>query len=172
MDFLRKRGVRSQPLATSKYPQAYGNDLTPLADLGFCRTSIKPATRGSRRSRMNSIVLFAVLSAIVAPAASSAGRAILKFKDGYSAGDAYGALADLKALEILCAVIALFPDDPAHFCTAVRGLALFWAGTQASNFIDRDGRCQSDLSPIEALLPGKSINWWLDLPKPETGQES
>lgn len=115
------------------------------------------------RIRFNSIVLLAVLSVVANPDASSPARGILKFKRGYDVGNAYGALADLRALEVLCALLALFPQTPAQFCTADRSLALFWAGLQASGFTYTGYSYRFDLKPVDDLLPGETMTWWLEL---------
>lgn len=113
--------------------------------------------------RPNSIVLLAVLSAVAVPGGVSPARSILKFRKGYTQGEAYGALADLRALEILCVVLALFPQAPALFCTGDRALALLWTGMQASGF-NYTGKCsRCDLDPVEDLLPAEAKSWWCDL---------
>lgn len=116
--------------------------------------------------RRSSIVLLAVLSAIAAPNGSNPARGVLKFTGEYTAGDAYGALADLRAIEMLCILLSLFPEDPAQLCTGDRALALFWAGLQASGFETVSGRYRFDLAPVDDLLPGETLNWWLDLVRP------
>lgn len=113
--------------------------------------------------RQNSLVLLAVLSAIAVPNGLSPAKSIFKFRSGYDASDAYGALADLRALEVLCAVLALFPDNPAQFCTGDRALALFWTGIRASGFEYTGASYRFDLSPVEHLLPGETMAWWLAL---------
>lgn len=119
------------------------------------------------RVRFNSIVLLAVLSTAANPRGSSPARAVLKFRRGYTAGEAYGALADLRALEVLCTLLALFPQAPAQFCTADRPLALFWAGLKASGFTFTGQSYRFDLAPVEDLLPGDTMSWWLDLVRRE-----
>ena len=113
--------------------------------------------------RANSLVMLAALSAVVArPGASPAG-AILKFKPGFGRSDAYAALADIRALEMLCAVTALFPDHPALLCTGDLGIAQFWSGIRAGNFSWTGSAARFDLSPVDDLLPGVGRDRWLTL---------
>jgi hypothetical protein len=71
----------------------------------------------------------------------------------YSAELAYNALADLRSLEVLMYLFALFPNERLLLCTGDKDLALFWAGIKASDFNWRSGYFQGKFSPVEALLP-------------------
>lgn len=65
---------------------------------------------------------------------------------------AYNALADLRSLEVLMHLFALFPNERLLLCTGDKDLALFWAGIRASDFNWR-GYLEVKFSPVEALLP-------------------
>jgi hypothetical protein len=106
-----------------------------------------------------SLVVLAVLSALVNPGKCAA-KKLLKFHTGYSDGDAYNALCDLRSLDLLLYCLAFFPEHDTQLCTADRNLALFWTGVDATN-IARDGNGISfTMTPHEALLPGSyGVRW-------------
>lgn len=108
----------------------------------------------------SSLVLLAALSAVAVPNSGSPAKKLLKFRPGYSAGDAYNALADLRSLDILINLLALFPDDRVAVFTADKALALFWAGIQAHGFERTGDSSHFELAPVEQLLPGDSIDRW------------
>lgn len=108
----------------------------------------------------NSLVVLAALSAVAVPNSGSPAKRLLKFRPGYSAGDAYNALADLRSLEILINLFALFPEERVALFTADRALALFWTGIQAHGFRRVDESTHFELAPVEALLPGDSLDRW------------
>jgi len=83
------------------------------------------------------------------PNGSSPAKRLLKFDRGYTREDAYNALADLRALEILMSLFAIYPDQRLMLCTADKDLALFWVGLGASNFAMSDGRMFFDVTPAE-----------------------
>ena len=101
----------------------------------------------------NSLVVLAVLSSISVPMGNSPAKRLLKPSANYSAEDAYNALADLRALEILMCLFALFPEQRIMLCTGDRNLALFWAGIRASKFEWIGKAASFALSPVEAFLP-------------------
>ncbi|MBP0633453.1 hypothetical protein [Cupriavidus sp. AcVe19-1a] len=103
--------------------------------------------------RRDSLVVVAALSAVAVPNGKSPAKRLLKWKTGYSERDAYNALVDLRALELLIGMFALFPRERLMLCTGDKDLALFWAGIRASEMVWRDGRLHCTLSPCEALLP-------------------
>lgn len=74
----------------------------------------------------------------------------------YTAEVAYNALADLRALEVLMSLFALFPGQRIMLCTGDKDLALLWSGIRASDFAWADGHVSFKLSPVEDLLPGVS----------------
>lgn len=107
-----------------------------------------------------SLVVLAALSSVVIPNGRSPAKKLLKLKHGYSEADAYNALADLRAIELLVHLFALFPNMPTLLCTADRALALFWTGIGASNFARSGTGVSFDLSPVEQLLPKSRADEW------------
>lgn len=101
----------------------------------------------------SSLVVFAALSAISVPNGRSPAKRLLKFTCDYSIEDAYNALADLRSLEMLMCLFALFPEQQLMLCTGDKDLALLWAGIRASNFVWSGNHASSSLSPVESLLP-------------------
>jgi hypothetical protein len=88
------------------------------------------AAEGVRR---DSLAFLAVVSCIYDSKppfqhrAATPGRAVLKPRAGYSAEDAYNALADLSFLELMFNVGALFPGTGFVLYTADAGLTAFWS---------------------------------------------
>lgn len=107
-----------------------------------------------------SLVVLAVLSSIVVPNSASPAKRLLKFGPGHAEGDTYNALADLRSLEILINLYALFPEERPALFTADKALALFWVSIQAHSFRRTADGVSYDLAPVEALLPGDAISWW------------
>jgi hypothetical protein len=106
-----------------------------------------------------SLVVLAVLSALVNPGRSAA-KSLLKFHAAYSDGDAYNALSDLQALELLLYCLAFFPDMQTQLCTADRNLALFWVGARVWD-IHRDGDgIRFTMTPHDAILPEMYAERW------------
>jgi len=106
-----------------------------------------------------SLVVLAVLSTIVNPARCAA-KSLLKFHAGYSDADAYNALSDLQALDLLLYCLACFPEMHTQLCTADRNLALFWVGANASDIV-RKGDCISfTMTPHDAVLPERYAERW------------
>lgn len=103
-------------------------------------------------SRHSLVVIAALSAACVANGAGPAKR-LIKPSANYTAENAYNALADLRALEMLMNLYAAFPQEQIMLCTGDKNLALFWAGLRASGFAWRDGHAIYTLSPVEALLP-------------------
>lgn len=100
------------------------------------------------------LVVLAALSAISVPNGRSPAKRLLKLTEpNYSAELAYNALADLRSLEVLMHLFALFPNERILLCTGDKDLALFWAGIRASDFNWRSRYFQAKFSPVEALLP-------------------
>lgn len=112
----------------------------------------------SRRS----IVLLAVLSALASPNGKGPARDLLKLRRGYAAADAYNALSDLRAIEILINLLALYPDQPVQFCTADRSLALFWVGMGIHNPRRTGAGTTVDFDLHPALLPDWAAAFWRD----------
>ncbi|NWB69852.1 hypothetical protein [Pseudomonas sp. I8001] len=100
-----------------------------------------------------SLVVLAALSAVCVPNGKSPAKGLLKMNErNYSLEHAYNALADLRSLELLMHLFAMFPDEKILLCTGDKDLALFWAGIRASNFRLNEGHFECTFSPIEALL--------------------
>ena len=108
----------------------------------------------------NSLVVLAALSSVAVPGGASPAKALLKFKDGYAASEAYNALADLRSLEILINLFALFPDEIIQLCTADKNLGLLWTGIRASGFRREGDSTTFEMDPVEGLLPGKWVDKW------------
>jgi hypothetical protein len=114
-----------------------------------------------------SLVVIAALSAATVPNGRSPAKRLLKLKVPYTEEDAYNALADLRALELLMHLFAQFPDEKMTICTADKDLALFWSGIRAREFKIVDGKLTFVVAPVEGLLPGiteRSRIRLLDLP--------
>lgn len=112
----------------------------------------------------NSLLVLALLSIVVNPKGRCAARRMLKFHDGYTDGDAYNALSDIRSLEILLNLLALFPDQHIQLCTADRDLALFWVGLQLSEMTHDGAGTRFTLSPNAALLPAPyGARWAADI---------
>lgn len=102
----------------------------------------------------HSLVVLAALSAVCVPNGKSPAKRLLKLNvRDYRPEDAYNALADLRSLEVLMHLFALFPKEKILLCTGDKDLALFWAGIRATNFSQNNGHCSFTLSPIEELFP-------------------
>lgn len=104
-------------------------------------------------SRCSMVVLAALSAAAVQNGKSPAKKLLKLTKPNYSTELAYNALADLRSLEILMYLFALFPSERFLLCTGDKDLALFWAGIRASGFAWQGGYFQCKFSPVDALLP-------------------
>ena len=135
------------PVARARQPSVWNQILAASDECGLSRKSL---------------VLLAVLSALAAQNGAGPARSILKFKQRYSASDAYNALCDLRSLELFANFLALWPDQAVQLCTADRGLALFWTGLGAHDF--RRGGCaaQFDLMFHPGLVPEWATDLWLE----------
>lgn len=129
------------PTSVSKKAQLWSEILSTAQDCGIPK---------------NSLVVLAALSSISVPMGNSPAKRLLKPSADYSAEDAYNALADLRSLEILMCLFALFPAQQIMLCTGDKNLALFWAGIRASKFAWIGKAATFTLSPVEALLPNVS----------------
>ena len=107
-----------------------------------------------------SMVTLALLSTLVHPTGPCAARGVLKFRQGYGAGDAYNAVCDLNALELLVHFLAFFPNDAPQICTADRYLSLFWVGIDACDIQRFGDGVGFSLRPHPAILP--EIRRWAD----------
>lgn len=107
-----------------------------------------------------SLVVLAALSAVAVPNGKSPAKRLLKFRNGYTDGDAYNALADLRAIELFIAMLGYFPGEAIQLCTADKNLALFWVGIQASNFTRTGTSCTYDMMPVDELFPPSTGLAW------------
>lgn len=140
--FLMRMAPRLQaPTSESKRAQLWDETLAVAQECGV-------DTR--------SLVVLAVLSSISVPLGKSPAKRLLKPSLDYSAEDAYNALADLRSLEMLMCLFALFPDQQIMLCTGDKNLALLWAGIRASKFSWSEKGATFTISPVEAFLPGVS----------------
>ncbi|MBR0796869.1 hypothetical protein JQ615_15845 [Bradyrhizobium jicamae] len=107
-----------------------------------------------------SLVVLAALSSIVVPNGKSPAKRLLKIKPDYRVEDAYNALVDLRSLEFLIYMFALFPSQSILLCTADKDLALFWTGIRAFNFGRTDAGISVEFSPVDELLGGSTAPEW------------
>lgn len=106
-----------------------------------------------------SLVVLAVLSTIVNTARCAA-KSLLKFHVTYSDADAYNALSDLQALDLLLYCLACFPEMHTQLCTADRNLALFWVGANASDIARQGDGIRFTMTPHDAVLPEPYAKRW------------
>lgn len=140
--FLMRMAPKLQaPTSANKKAQLWDESLTVAQDCGI---------------PTNSLVVLAVLSSISVPMGNSPAKRLLKPSASYSAEDAYNALADLRSLEILMCLFALFPEQRIMLCTGDKNLALFWAGIRASKFEWTGDAASFSLSPVGSFLPDVS----------------
>lgn len=144
-DFLIRLNPKLRSSVSRSNAQSYWNDVLAVAE----DCDIPKA----------SLVVLAALSAVVMPQGKNPAKGLLKFCEAYGPRDAYNGLADIRALEILMHLFAIFPKQRVMLCTADKDMALFWVGLQASNFAFSNGRTTFDLTPTE-LLPGIACEQW------------
>lgn len=106
-----------------------------------------------------SLVVLAVLSTLVNPGRCAA-KGLFKFHAAYSDADAYNALSDLQALDLLLYCLAFFPDIHTQLCTADRNLALFWVGAGASDIARTGEGVRFTMTPHKAVLPDGYAERW------------
>lgn len=106
-----------------------------------------------------SLLVLAVLSTLVNPGRSAA-KGLFKFHAAYSDADAYNALSDLQALDLLLYCLAFFPDMHTQLCTADRNLALLWVGAGASDIARNGDGIRFTMTPHEAVLPEGYAERW------------
>ncbi|WP_186043950.1 hypothetical protein [Burkholderia gladioli] len=85
-----------------------------------------------------SMLVCALVSASAAHPAMNPAMGVLKPRRQYTEKNAFNALADLRALDLLIAAGTDFPDKRVALLTEDRALALFWVGMQTHNH-RRDG---------------------------------
>jgi len=125
------------PVSASRRPEAWHWVLETAQKCGLIR---------------GSLVVLAALSMVVVVKDVSPAKRLIKPSAKYSKADAYNALADLRALELLIRLYAAFPDEKVMLCTGDKNLALFWAGIRASGSTREGMITRYTLSPVQALL--------------------
>lgn len=150
-DFLMRLNPKLKSPIGRKHAEARWDDVLATADA--CEV---PRT---------SLVVIAALSTVATPGGKSPAKRLLKFDGQYTEADTYNALADLRSLELLMYIFALFPNEHVMLCTADKNMALFWAGLRASNFAFNLGRMSFDVAPGD-LLPGVSEKRWKETISP------
>lgn len=103
-----------------------------------------------------SLVVIAALSVVAVPNGKSPALKVPKLKANYALSDAYNALADLRALEILAHLLAIVPNRAVALWTADKNLARFWTGIRVSDFVWTD-RFRCKISPVTDLFSGVSL---------------
>lgn len=101
-----------------------------------------------------SMVVLTALSTAAIQNGKSTPRKLLKLTEpNYSTELAYNALADLRSLEVLMHLFALFPSERVLLCTGDKDLAVFRAGIRASNFAWQGGDFHCMFCPVEPCCP-------------------
>jgi len=104
--------------------------------------------------RRRSLVVLTALSGLACSQGQNPAKSLLKPKRDYSSKDAYNALCDLVALELLIACVCLFPAKPVTLLTCDRNLALLWVGLDPHDLEwNPAGRCTFNVSLDSPLLP-------------------
>lgn len=99
-----------------------------------------------------SMLVCALLSASAARPATNPAQALLKPRRNYTDKHAFNALADLRALDLLIAAGADFPEQRVALLTEDRALALYWTGLQIHS-LRRDGsNIHYAINPHRALF--------------------
>lgn len=143
--FLRRVApILAAPVARRDVDRRWQEILAAAKDIGVVQASL---------------VVLAVLSTLVNPGRSAA-KSLFKFHAAYSDADAYNALSDLQALDLLLYSLAFFPDTHTQVCTADRNLALFWVGAGASDIARTGDGIRFTLTPHEAVLPDGYAERW------------
>ncbi|MER9683828.1 hypothetical protein NKJ23_31900 [Mesorhizobium sp. M0184] len=144
-DFLIHLNPRLQSPTAQHRVQSVGNEVV--------------ATAKACGLQVRSLVVLAALSLVVVANGKSPAKGLLKFKASYGREEAYNALADLRSLELLMHIFAIWPDHRVILCTADKDLALFWSGIGASNFVRHVGNISFDINAA-ALFPGVTQEQW------------
>lgn len=118
--------------------------------------------------RTDALVVLAALSVIATPNGRSPAKQLLKLRNPYSAADAYNALSDLRSLDILMHVFALYPHQRTALCTTDKPLALFWTGLKAGAFQLHNDGLLFGMSP-EVLFPDIAPEMLIALNRPQDG---
>ena len=101
-----------------------------------------------------SMLMVTVLSAASANQNLNPAKKLLKPKKQYTKGDAYNALSDLRALDLLIASCTDFPDLRVALLTDDKALALLWSGLQAHSFKRSGSAIRYSINAHRALFSG------------------
>lgn len=142
--FARKQKflVKAAPLVAP----AIGNATRP----GVWRELFELAERYAVNRR--SVLMVALLSSTSAKQGLNPAKMLLKPKRNYKEKDAYNALCDLRALDLLIAAQADFPQESVAFLTEDRALALLWAGLQTHSHRREGQDIQYSINPHRTLF--------------------
>jgi len=99
-----------------------------------------------------SILMLTVLSAASAGQSMNPARKLLKPRNPYTKKDAYNALSDLRALDLLIGACADFPNLQVSLMTNDKALALLWSGLQAHSFRRNGLKIEYSINPHRALF--------------------
>lgn len=113
-----------------------------------------------------SMLMLTVLSATSAKQGLNPAKQLLKPRRGYNEKDAYNALCDLRALDLLIAALSDFPQENVTLLTEDRPLALLWAGLQTHSHRREGQDIHYSMNPHRALfatLSDGQMNAMLDL---------
>jgi len=108
--------------------------------------------------RPDSFLLLAALASLAIPGGPA--HRVLKPRPGYDRGDAYAAMCDLRALELLVHLIARFPEHRTQVCTADRALALLWCGLGVRGIGAVGPTVSYSLDPHPGILPRDLRERW------------
>jgi hypothetical protein len=100
----------------------------------------------------SSILFTAVLSATSATLRCNPARTLLKPKSIYRERDAYNALSDLRALDMLIRASAFFPAENMAILTDDKALALLWTGLQVRDVYEDNHMLHYTMNPHEGLF--------------------
>jgi hypothetical protein len=152
----------SEAQLQSRKDEAFLLDAVPLLVRGVRRENLRSAEEQLRdlarahHFSAASLVLLVTLSCLYEDPAGKAfriGRRIIKPRRRYSAEDAYNAVMDLNALELMLYSRRLSPGEHWNFCTRDRALAALWCALELGEVRETASgmRGMTTLSP--ALFP-------------------
>ncbi|MGY4512112.1 hypothetical protein [Bradyrhizobium sp. USDA 3650] len=151
-------GLLAEATVNLEQKQDFLIEVAPVLSAPIAKRSISKvwseiiSAARSRGLRPGSLTVLAALSTVLMPQGKSPARKLCKFSRNYSRDDAYNVLADLRSLEMLVQLFAVFPEQRAMLCTADRALALFWTGLRPFAFGHQNGTVSFEFDPT-VLLP-------------------
>lgn len=99
-----------------------------------------------------SLLVCALISASAARQGQNPALALLKPRAHYTDKNAFNALADLRALDLLIGASTDFSERRVALLTEDRALAQYWAGLQAHSFRREGAHIHYDINPHRALF--------------------